>query len=71
MNNNIQQQTRNDLKNIKDNCKILVKTDKASNLYKTNPNNYKQMLYKEVIKLYKKDPFSLEDDLNKEAELLA
>ena len=35
-----------------------------------SPNKYKQMLHKEVIKHYQKAPLNLENELNKEAEIL-
>ena len=71
VNNNLQQQIRNDLKDIEGYNKILVKVDKSNNLYKMSPNRYKQMLHKEVITHHKKAPPSSEAALNKEAELLA
>ena len=36
-----------------------------------SPNQNKQMLHKEVIKHYQKAPQNLENELNKEAEILA
>ena len=36
-----------------------------------SPCKYKQMLHKEVIKLYQKAQLNLENDLNKEVEILA
>ena len=35
-----------------------------------SPYKYKQMLHKEVIKHYQKDQLNLENELNKEAEIL-
>ena len=39
----------------------LVKADKSSNIYKMNPNKYKQMLHKEVTKHYQKAQLNLEN----------
>ena len=38
--------------------------------YSMIPNKYVQMLPKEVIKYYKKSPFNLEANLNKETSYL-
>ena len=36
-----------------------------------SPNKYKQMLHKKVIKHYQKAPLDLENELDKETEILA
>ena len=59
------------LKIVENSNKIIVKDDKSSNVYKMNPNKYKQMLHKEIIKHYQKAQLSLENELNKEVEILA
>ena len=68
---NIQQQIKNDLNKLENSNKIIVKSDKSSNICKMSFNKYKQMSHKEVIKHYQKAPLDLENELNKEAEILA
>ena len=47
---------------------IFVKSD---NLYEIEKGKYKQMMFKEVVKNYKKAPPDLEKELNSEAKMLA
>lgn len=67
VNNNIQQQIKKDLGNIRSSKEIFVKADKFSLLYKISPNKYNNMIYLEVIKHYKKAAENLEVGPNKEA----
>ena len=69
--NNIQQQMSSDSRRIRESSNIFTKSDKSGNLYKVDRNKYKQMIFKEVIKHYKKPPPHLENELNNEAKMLA
>ena len=54
--NNIQSQMSSDLRRIRESNNIFTKSHKSGNLYKVDRNKYKQMIFKEVIKHYKKVP---------------
>ena len=56
---------------FEDSNKMIVKTDKSSNIYKMSPKKYKQMLHKEVIKHHQKSPLNLINEFDKLAEILA
>ena len=71
MRNNIQQKMYEDMRRFKESEKIFVKSDKSGNLYKIEKEKYKQMIFKEVFKNYKKAPPDLEKELNNEAKMLA
>ena len=70
MRNNIQQMYE-DMRSSKESEKIFVKSDKSGNLYEIEKEKYKQMIFKEVVKNYKKAPPDLEKELNHEAKMLA
>ena len=71
MRNNIQQKMYEDMRKFKESGKIFVKSDKSGNLYKIEKEKYREMIFKEVVKNYKKAPPNLEKELNKEAKMLA
>ena len=71
MRNNIQQKMFEDMRRFKESETIFVKSDKSVNLYKIEKEKYKQMIFKEVVKNYKKAPPDLEKELNNEAKMLA
>ena len=64
MRNNIQQKMYEDMRKFKESEKIFVKSDKSGNLYKIEKEKYRQMIFKEVGKNYKKAPPNLEKELN-------
>ena len=70
MRNNIQQKMYEDMRRFKESENIFVKSDKSGNLYEIEKGKYKQMMFKEVIKNYKKAPPDLEKELNSEAKML-
>ena len=70
MRNNIQQKMCEDMRR-KESDSIFVKSDKSGNLYKIEKGKYKQMMFKEVVKCYRKTPPDLEKELNSEAKILA
>ena len=71
MRNNIQQKRDEDMRRFNESEKIFVKSDKSGNLYEIEKEKYKQMIFKEVVKNYKKAPPDLEKELNNEAKMLA
>ena len=71
MRNNIQQKMYEDMRRFKESENIFVKSDKSGNLYEIEKGKYKQMMFKEVVKNYKKAPPDLEKELNSEAKMLA
>ena len=71
MRNNIQQKMYEDMRRFKESDSIFVKSDKSGNLYEIEKGKYKQMMFKEVVKNYKKAPPDLEKELNCEAKMLA
>ena len=71
MRDNIQQKMYEDMRRFKESENIFVKSDKSGNLYEIEKGNYKQMMFKEVVKNYKKAPPDLEKELNSEAKILA
>ena len=71
MRNNIQQKMYEDMRRFKVSETILVKSDKSGNLYYIEKGKYEQMMFKEVVKHYKKAPPDLEKELNSEAKMLA
>ena len=71
MRNNIQQKMYEDMRRIKESDGIFVKSDKLGNLYEIEKGKYKQMMFKEVVKHYRKAPPDLEKELNSEAKILA
>ena len=50
---------------------IFVKSDKSGNLYEIEKGKYKQIIFKEVVKHYRKAPPDLEKELNSKAKMLA
>ena len=70
MRNNIQQKMYEDMRRFKESENIFVKSDKSGNLYEIEKGKYKQMMFKEVVKNYKKAPPDLEKELNSEAKIL-
>ena len=71
MRNNIQQKMYEDMRRFKESENIFVKSDKSGNLYEIEKGKYKQMMFKEVVKNYKKAPSDLKKELNSEAKMLA
>ena len=71
MRNNIPQKMYEDMRRIKESDSIFVKSDKSDNLYEIEKGQYKQMMFKEVVKHYRKAPPDLEKELNSEAKMLA
>ena len=71
MRNNIQQKMYEDMRKFKESENIFVKSDKSGNLYEIEKGKYKQMMFKEVVKNYKKAPPDLEKELNSEGKMLA
>ena len=71
MRNNIQQKMYEDMRRFKEPESIFVKSDKSGNLYEIEKGKYKQMMFKEVVKNYKKAPPDIEKELNSEAKMLA
>ena len=60
-----------DMRRFKESESIFVKSDKSGNLYEIEKGKYKQMMFNEVVKNYKKAPPDLEKELNSEAKMLA
>ena len=71
MHNNIQQLMYEDMRRIIESDGIFVKSDKSGNLYEIEKGKYKQMMFKVVVKHYRKAPPDLEKELNSEAKMLA
>ena len=71
MRNNIQQKMYEDMRRIKESYSMFVKSDKSDNLYEIEKGRYKQMMFKERVKHYRKAPPDLEKELNSEAKMLA
>ena len=71
MRNNIRQKMYEDIRRIKEPDGIFVKSDKSGNLYEIEKGRYKQMMFQEVVKHYRKAPPDLEKELNSEAKMLA
>ena len=71
MRNNIQPKMYEDMRRFKESESIFVKSDKSGNLYEIEKGKYQQMMFKEVVKNYKKIPPDLEKELNSEAKMLA
>ena len=71
MRNNIQQKMYEDMRRIKESDSIFVKSEKSGNLYEIEKGKYKQMMFKEVVKHYRKAPQDLEKELTSEAKMLA
>ena len=71
MRNNIQQKMYKDMRRIKESDGIFVKSDKSGNLYEIEKGKYKQMMFKELVKHYRKAPPDLEKELNSETKMLA
>ena len=69
MRNNIQPKMHEDMRRFKESENIFVKSDKSGNLYEIEKGKYKQMMFKEVVKNYKKAPPHLEKELNSEAKM--
>ena len=67
--NNIQQKMYEDMSRFKGSENIFVKSDKSGNLYEIEKGKYKQMMFREVVKNYKKAPSDLEKELNNEAKI--
>ena len=59
-----------DIRRIKESDGIFVKSDKSGNLYEIEKGKYEQMMFKEVVKHYRKAPPDLEKELNNEAKML-
>ena len=51
-NNQLQQELKKDIQNIKSENKVFVKADKTSNFYKTSTDQYTQLLNKNIQKNY-------------------
>ena len=51
------------MRRIKESDSIFVKSDKSGNLYEMEKGKYKQMMFKEVVKHYRKAPPDLEKEL--------
>ena len=68
MRNNIQQKMYEDMRKFKESEKIFVN---SGNLYKIEKEKYRQMIFKEVVKNYKKAPPDLEKELKNETKMLA
>ena len=68
MRNNIQQKMYEDMRKIRESDGIFVKSDKSGNLYEIEKGKYKQMVFKEVVKHYRKAPPDFEKELNSEAK---
>ena len=60
-----------DIRRIRESNCIFAKSDKSDGLYEIDKNKYRQMIFKDVIKHYKKAPLNLEKKLNSEAKMLA
>ena len=60
----------NDMRRIKGSDGIFVKSQKLGNLYEIDKGRYKQMMFKEVFKHYRKATPDLEKELNSEAKML-
>ena len=71
MRNNIQLKMYEDMRRITESDGIFVKSDKSGNLYEIEKGKYKQMMFKEVVKHYRKATPDLENELNSEAKMLA
>ena len=71
MRNNILQKMCEDMRRIKESDSIFAKSDKSGYLYEIEKGKYKQMMFKEVVKYYRKAPPDLEKELNSEAKMLA
>ena len=71
MRNNIQQKMYEDMRRIKESDCIFVKSDKSGSLYEIEKGKFKQMMFKDVVKHYRKAPPDLEKELNSEAKMLA
>ena len=71
MRNNIQEKMYEDMRRIKESDSIFVKSEKSGDLYEIEKGKYKQMMFEEVVKHYRKAPSDLEKELNNEAKMLA
>ena len=71
--NRLQQQLNKDLQEIRNDNHIFVKADKTTNHYKTEPNDYLNLVQKNVTKVYKKTNQSIPHTISLEdrIEILA
>ena len=69
--NDFQKELARDLKNVNSDDHLVVKADKTSNFYRMKPEEYKQLLDKNIQKTYKKAEKKHEEQINKEAKAIA
>ena len=69
--NLFQQKLTADVNSIRSSPNMLIPADKTNNLYEISTENYNKLLLDNVTKSYKKEPETLENNINKEAKKIA
>ena len=69
--NDFQQKLKKDIKSATANNKIIIKADKTTNYYRTEPKEYESLLTKNIHKDYKKSSKQQTNNINREAKKLA
>ena len=59
---------KKDIAQIKSSNEVFTFPDKTSNLYKSSPEEYKKLLFKNITKLYRKSTERLEKAINTEGK---
>ena len=68
---NFQAQLSDDVRNIKNNPKLLIPADKTNNLYELTHNEFNKLLTENISKMYKKSNLSTMYTINREAKVIA
>ena len=71
LNSNFQRQLADDIKAINNSDKVFVSTDKLQNIYLTDKDQYKKLLYENIPKGHKKTNKNCKNKVNKDASKIA
>ena len=69
--NDFQKELAKDVKCVREDDQLVVKADKTTNFYRMKPNEYKELLNKNIHKGYKKAEKRQEAKINQEAKTIA
>lgn len=69
--NEFQRGLNNDMNNVNNDKKLIVKDDKTTNFYRMEPNEYNEMLDKNIKKMYKKAKQQQVSQINEGAKTIA
>ena len=70
-NNEFQRQLQKDIRKINEDPNLIIKADKTTNFYKMSPDNYNDLVARNVQKTYKKSTSDQVNEINQEAKNLA